>query len=119
MQSMPNLFIASALVILAGCASRPPAETGKHLVYRDASGKPTMQIDYPSAEFCQKVEAVARRDSRCEAKSAENQLHARATLRYNPGDMIVEGHYPDLASCQKANSAMARGVELARPCTAK
>jgi len=116
---MSSLFITSVLVLLAACASRPASEAGKHLVYRDASGKPTMQIDYPSAEFCQRVATAARRDSRCEAKSAENQLHARATLRYNPGDMLVEGHYPDLASCQKANSAMARGVELARPCTAK
>ena len=118
MQPMSSLFVASALV-LAGCASRPATEAGKHLIYRDASGKPTMQIDYPSVEFCRRVEAVARRDSRCEAKSAETQLQARATLRYNPGDMLVEGHYPDLASCQKANSTMARGVELVKPCTAK
>lgn len=117
MRWMCSLLIVSALV-LAGCASRPPGE-GKHLVYRDASGKPTMQFDYPSAEFCRRVEAVARRDSRCEAKSAENELQARATLRYNPGDMVVEGHYPDVATCQKANSTMARGVELAKPCTAK
>ena len=118
MQPMSSLFVVSALV-LAGCAGRPTGEAGKHLVYRDASGKPTMQIDYPSVDFCRQVEAVARRDSRCEAKSADKQLQARATLRYNPGDMIVEGHYPDVASCQKANATMARGVELAKPCTAK
>jgi hypothetical protein len=118
MQSMSSLFIVSALV-LAGCASRPPGEAGTHLVYRDASGKPTMQIDYPSVDFCRRVEAIARRDSRCEAKSASSELQASATLRYNPGDMLVEGHYPDVAACQRANANMARGVELAKPCTAK
>lgn len=118
MQSTYRLFIVSAIV-LAGCASRPAAETGRHLVYRDAAGKPTMQFDYPSPEFCRRVESVARRDSRCESKSAERELQASAMLRYNPGDMLVRGHYADLASCEKANSAMARGVELARPCAAK
>jgi hypothetical protein len=118
MQPMTAMLIVSTL-LLGACASQPTAEEGKHLVYRDASGKPTMQIDYPSTEFCRRVKAIARRDSRCEAISADSQLHARATLRYNPGDMLVEGHYPDVASCEKANSTMARGVELAKPCTAK
>lgn len=118
MQSTYSLFIVSAIV-LAGCASRPPAETGRHLVYRDGTGRPTMQFDYPSPEFCRRVESVARRDSRCESKSAEGELQASAMLRYNPGDMLVQGHYADLASCEKANAAMARGVELARPCAAK
>lgn len=47
MQSSSTLLLLSMLV-LGGCASQPAATAGKHLVYRDASGTPTMQIDYPS-----------------------------------------------------------------------
>ena len=103
----------------AGCASPTPRLRGSHLVYRDASGAPTMQIDYPSVEFCRKVEAIAGRSARCEADSAAAKLSAHAMLRYNPPGMLVEGHYPDVARCLKANSTMAQGVELADPCTAK
>jgi hypothetical protein len=88
-------------------------------VYRNAAGAPTMQIDYPSEDFCRKVEAIARRDARCEAKSAESRLQAKATLRYDPPGMLVVGHYPDLARCQAATFRTARGVELVSPCTAK
>jgi hypothetical protein len=113
-----RLVILSALV-LAGCASRAPATAGKHLVYRDPSGMPTMQIDYPSGDFCRKVEAIASRNARCQAQSADNQLQARATLRYNPPDMLIEAHYADVARCEKANSRMAQGVELVNPCSSK
>jgi hypothetical protein len=116
------LRIASLLVvatlILAGCASRSPA-SGKHLVYRDASGTPTMQIDYPSDQFCRRVESIAARNARCQTQSADKQLQARATLRYNPPDILVEAHYANLARCEKANSTMAQGVELVKSCAAK
>jgi hypothetical protein len=117
------LRIASLLVVAtlisAGCASRSPAASGKHLVYRDASGTPTMQIDYPSDQFCRRVESIAARNARCQTQSADKQLQARATLRYNPPDMLVEAHYANLARCEKANSTMAQGVELVKSCAAK
>lgn len=118
MQPSSSLLLLSMLV-LGGCASQPAATAGKHLVYRDASGTPTMQIDYPSEDVCRKVEAIASRNARCQAKSAESQLLARATLRYNPPGMLVEGHYPDVARCQAATAKTAQGVELVNPCTAK
>lgn len=120
MPSITSLIVLSALV-LTGCASasRAPAGAGKYLVYRDAAGAPTMQVDYPTDEFCRKVEAIARRDSRCEAGSAGSRLHATATLRYDPPGMLVEAHYPDVERCQTANSRMAPGVELVKPCSAK
>jgi hypothetical protein len=117
MPSLFSLFVLSILV-LAGCAAQPNA-AGRHLVYRDASGTPTMQFDYPSAEFCQKVEAIASRGAHCQAHSADDQLQARATLRYDPPGMLVEGHYPDVGRCQSANSKMAPGVEIVNPCSAK
>jgi hypothetical protein len=119
MRPMFSVLIAS-VVIAAGCASRTPTgESGKYLVYREASGTPTMQIDYPSEDFCRQVESIARRDAHCEPKSADTLLNAHATLRYNPPGMEVEGHYPDLVRCQKANARMAAGVELVKPCAAK
>jgi hypothetical protein len=105
--------------VIAGCANRPSGTGGKHLVYRDSSGMPTMQFDYPSDDFCRKVEAIAARNARCQANSADDLLQARATLRYNPPDVLIEAHYPDVARCEKANSTMAQGVELANRCRAK
>jgi hypothetical protein len=125
MQSAFGLVFLSLLVFLGGCASQTgtaaarSAAPGKHLVYRDAAGTPTMQFDYPSEDFCRKVEAIARRDGRCEAKSAESELQAKATLRYDPPGMLVEGHYPDLARCRSATSSPAPGVELFSPCATK
>jgi hypothetical protein len=78
-----------------------------------------MQIDYPSEAFCRRVEAIASRNARCEAQSEEDRLQASAMLFYNPGGMTVQGHYQDVARCERANSTMARGVELARPCATK
>lgn len=118
MQSTNSLIVISALA-LAGCASQPPPVAGKHLVYRDAAGAPTLQIDYPTEEFCRQVEAVASRNARCQPQSVGSQLKAQAKLRYNPPGMVVDGHYPDVEQCQRANSVMARGVELLNPCTAK
>jgi hypothetical protein len=117
---MPSLssLLALSILLLAGCAAQPSA-AGRHLVYRDASGTPTMQIDYPSAEFCRKVEAIASRNARCQTHSEDKQLHVRATLRYDPPGMLVEGHYPDVSRCRSANSTMAPGVEIVNACSAK
>ena len=113
---------AAAMVgalLSAGCANRPADAGGNHLVYRDASGTPTMQIDYPSADFCRKVQAIASRSAHCESQSMAAQLGARATLMYNPPGLEVQAHYPDVARCRSANATMAEGVQLATPCAAK
>ena len=117
----PCRFGAAFLLALlsAGCANAPSGAGGSHLVYRDAGGSPTMQIDYPSAEFCRKVQAIASRTARCESQSAAGDLSARATLLYNPPGLEVEAHYPDVARCRTANSTMAQGVQLAVPCAPK
>ncbi len=112
-------FIVLAIAAMAGCASRTPATTGKHLVYRDAGGAPTLQIDYPSDATCRKVEAIASRNAHCEPRPADSGLQARATLRYDPPGMLVQGHYPDVERCRSATSAMAKGVEVVHPCTEK
>ena len=117
MPSKPAFTVLWALITLAGCASQAPSTSGRYLVYRDAGGAPSMQIDYPTEAFCRKVEAIASRNARCQAQSAQAQLHARASLRYSPPGMLVEGHYADLASCQTANSRTAPGVELVTPCS--
>ena len=78
-----------------------------------------MQIDYPTESFCRRVEAVASNNARCQPDSTDAQLQARATLRYDPPGMVVEGHYADLVRCYMANSRMAAGVELLKPCTEK
>ena len=114
-----RVLTLASIALLAGCVSMQPGGVGKHLVYRDASGAPTLQIDYPSESFCRRVEAVASGNVRCEPKSVDAQLHAQATLHYNPPDMDVLGHYADLASCQRANSRMAQGVKLLKACAVK
>jgi hypothetical protein len=116
---MNRILLAMPFVLIAGCVSMQTGGGGKHLVYRDAKGAPTLQIDYPTESFCRRVEAIASGNVRCEKTSAEDQLHARATLHYNPPSMDVLGHYPDVAACEKANSRMAQGVQLAKPCSAK
>jgi hypothetical protein len=116
---LSGAVIALCALWLAGCANRLPTTAGDHLVYRDASGSPTMQIDYPSADFCRKVAAIASRNARCESQSVASNLGARATLMYNPPGLEVEAHYQDVARCRSANSTMAEGVQLATPCAAK
>ena len=113
-----SILIAAAAVALAGCAAQQRPATGPHLVYRNAQGTPTMQVDYPSADMCAKVEAISGGDAKCQVTSEARQLHAHATLRYSPGDFSVEAHYADLASCQRVNSRMAAGVRLEKPCSA-
>jgi hypothetical protein len=113
-----RVLLIAAAALAAGCATKPES-SGNHLVYRGANGAPVMQFDYPNADFCQKTEAVARGDVRCQKDSVGAQFTARATLRYEPPGMDVVGHYADLDACRKANSSMAQGVRLSSPCAAK
>ena len=120
MHSIASLSVLAAVAILAGCASSPQATgpSGKHLVYRDSSGAATRQFDYPDDAFCRRVEAMAGRSARCQADPASG-LGARATLRYNPPGVIVEGHYADMSRCKTDTGALPAGVQLINPCTAK
>jgi hypothetical protein len=111
----------AAAVLLAACASQPSTPAGppgKHLVYRDSSGAVIRQFDYPSDDFCRRVEAAAGRGARCQAESASG-LGAKATLRYNPPGVLVEGHYADMARCRTDTGTLSPGVQLINPCTAK
>ena len=119
MQTMTRLTLLSAIAILAGCASQPPAgPPGKHLVYRDSSGAATRQFDYPDDAFCQKVQALAGRSARCQAETATG-LAAKATLRYNPPGVLVQGHYSDLNRCRSDTGALPPGVQLVAACSPK
>lgn len=131
MLPMSRLLLLSAVVIAAGCASQAPMQTsatqpaqpsmtaGKHLVYRDANGMLVRQFDYPNEDFCRRVEAIAGRGARCQADSMGAQLQAKATMRYNPPGVMVEGHYADLARCQSDTRVMSAGVELVTACAPK
>src|SRR5690349_1609517 len=99
MQLPTRLSIVAAIAVLAGCASTPPGQPGKHLVYRDGSGNVVRQFDYPDDAFCRRVENLAGRSARCQPESATG-MGARATLRYNPPGVLVQGHYADMARCR-------------------
>jgi hypothetical protein len=119
MPSTTRLFLlAAAAAVLAGCASQPPSQPGKHLVYRDASGAVIRQFDYPDDAFCRRVESAAGRSARCQAAPADG-LGAHATLRYNPPGVLVQGHYADMARCRADTGTMSAGVELVQGCAAK
>jgi hypothetical protein len=113
-----------AAVLLAGCASQDAlykgvaAGTGKHLVYRDTAGKVIRQFDYPDDSICHRVETLAGRTARCQTAPASG-FQARATLRYNPPGMLVEGHYADMARCRADTGTLSAGVELIGSCTAQ
>lgn len=114
------ILLAPALALaLAGCSALRQAASGPHLVYRDANGAPTMQVDYPTKEMCLRIEAVAAHNAKCQARSEAERLQARATLWYNPPDLEVQAYYADLAACRKANSRMAQGVHLRHACAAR
>jgi hypothetical protein len=113
------LVLACAAAALGGCSLVQRIEPGPHLVYRDASGAPTMQIDYPGTDMCKRVEEVAAKNAKCQAHSEADKLHAQATLWYNPPNIDIAAYYADVAGCEKANSRMARGVHLKKACTAK
>ena len=119
MPLMKRLSFLASVAVLAGCASSPPAgPPGKHLVYVDSSGAATRQFDYPDTAFCQRVEAIAGRGARCQAAEAPG-LAAKATLRYNPPGVMVQGHYQTMQRCQADTGALPPGVQLINPCTAK
>lgn len=114
-------ILAAVAVLAAGCATQntaPVGPSGRHLVYRDASGTAIRQFDYPDDAFCRRVQALAGRAARCQAEPATG-LQATATLRYNPPGVLVEGHYADMNRCRADNSTMSTGVQLVNPCTAK
>ena len=119
MHLITRLSVAAAVVVLAGCASQTTTSTavgaGKHLVYRDTAGNAIRQFDYPDDAFCRRVEALAGRAARCQMTPAAG-MQARATLRYNPPGVLVEGHYADMARCQADTGTMSAGVELINPC---
>ena len=107
-----------ATVVLAGCASQSTStSTGKHLVYRDTAGNVIRQFDYPDDAFCRRVEAMAGRGARCQDAPAAG-FQARATLRYNPPGVLVQGHYADIARCRADTSTMSPGVQLINECSA-
>lgn len=118
-----NLFLLAATAALAaGCATQNTAPAdgagGRHLVYRDGSGNVIRQFDYPDEAFCRRVEAMAGRAARCQATPAAG-MQARATLRYNPPGVLVEGHYATMERCRTDNGTMSAGVQLINPCTPK
>lgn len=109
-----------AAVALAGCAtqgSAPDAPGGKYLVYRDGAGNFIRQFDYPDDAMCRRVQAMAGRGARCQAESTTG-MGARATLRYNPPGVLVQGHYADMARCRTDTATMSPGVQLITACSA-
>lgn len=118
MHKTTSLAVLAAAAILAGCASTPSGPPGKHLVYRDSNGNATRQFDYPDDAFCRRVEAMAGRSARCQAETASG-LGAKATLRYNPPGVLVEGHYADMNRCKTDTGALPPGVQLINACAPK
>ena len=116
-----SLSILTA-AMLAACATQPPEPPGRHLVVRDQAGKLLMQFDYPNDEMCART-AMAMRGSDmkagCAQASSADALRGRATLRYNPPGVMVEGHYQDLAACRTMTRQLAGGVEMMQACSAK
>lgn len=118
MHTMSRLFVLSA-VVLAGCATQQTGPGGKYLVYRENSGTVLRQFEYPSDDFCRRVEAVAGRAARCQAESVAATMQAQATLRYNPPGVLVHAFYPDLNRCQSETGQLGPGVELINACSGK
>ena len=116
---MHNRILAALLVTAATAVTGCATQKNTHLVYRDATGAPSMQVDYPNAGFCTQVEAVAAGNVKCEGVSAASNLAATATLYYDPPGLDVVAHYPNLQTCEKANSRMAMGVKLMKRCATK
>jgi hypothetical protein len=113
-----TVFCLAAAAIVAGCASQPSAPAGTHLVYKDASGKIVRVFDYPSADFCARVERVSA-GAKCQPDPASTDMGAQATLRYNPPGQTVQAFYADLARCQTETRQLGAGVEVVTACTAK
>jgi hypothetical protein len=121
MQLIVRLSIVAAMAVLAaGCASTATttASAGKHLVYRDGSGNVIRVFSYPDDALCRRVESMAGRGAQCQREPAPG-MQARATLRYNPPGVLVEGHYADMARCMTDTATMSPGVQLINPCQAQ
>ena len=111
-------MLAMVAVVAAGCATQdkaPDGPGGRPLVYRDGSGTAIRQFVYPDDAFCRRVEALAGRAARCQAEPVAG-MQAKATLRYNPPGVLVEGHYMNMDRCRTDNSVMSAGVQLVSPC---
>ncbi|MRD49642.1 hypothetical protein GHT07_20410 [Caenimonas koreensis DSM 17982] len=111
--------LSIAIAIAAGVALVGCSTPNTYLVYRDAKGAPDMQVDYPNSGFCKQVEAVAAGNVKCEGRSVASELGATATLYYDPPGLNVTAHYPNMSSCERANSRMAMGVKLLKRCAPK
>lgn len=119
MQLKSRLFFLSvSAVVLAGCATQPSGPAGKYLVYRDGGGNIVRQFDYPSDDFCRRVESVAS-GARCQPETAAANMSAQATLRYNPPGVLVHAHYPDMNRCRSETGQLGAGVELINACSGK
>ncbi|MGE4243036.1 hypothetical protein [Ramlibacter sp.] len=114
-----SLFVLATAAALAGCATQPEGPGGKHLVYRDAGGAIVRQFDYPSDDFCRRVERMAGRTARCQGDSVSAQMGATATLRYNPPGVLVNAHYQNMARCQTETHQLGAGVQLVNACTTR
>ncbi|MBC5764383.1 hypothetical protein [Ramlibacter albus] len=108
----------AAAAILAGCATQPSGPAGKYLVYKDTGGQIVRVFDYPSADFCARVEKMAA-GAKCQPDPASTGMGAQATLRYNPPGQVVQAYYADLARCQTETRQLGAGVEVVTACTAK
>lgn len=123
MQLIRNTFAIIAVGILAGCATtQTPEAPGRYLSVRDLSGKLLMQFDYPTDDLCARTSRAMRGTiyrAGCSGSSAAESLQARATLRYNPPGVLVEGHYVDLAACRAQTLQPSAGVDVLQACSAK
>ena len=123
MQLIKTTFAILAAGILAGCATtQTPEAPGRFMAVRDLSGKLLMQFDYPTDDLCARTSRAMRGtiyQAGCSGASAANSLQARATLRYNPPGVQVEGHYVDLAACRTQISQPSAGVDVMQTCSTK
>ena len=123
MQLLRTTFAIISAGILAGCATTQIQESpGRHMAVRDLSGKLLMQFDYPTDDMCARTSRAMRGtiyQAGCSGVSAAESLQARATLRYNPPGVLVEGHYVDLAACRAQTAQPSAGVDVLQACAAK
>src|ERR1700712_4858791 len=94
-----NTLAILAAATLAACATQPE-QPGRYLAVRDQSGKLLMQFDYPNDELCARTSRAMRGSTYkagCSETASAEPLAGHATLRYNPPDVLVKGHYLDQA----------------------
>jgi hypothetical protein len=112
-----RLTLLAVAATLAACANTPTGPGGKYLVYRDSSGTPTRQFDYPTDDFCKRVAGIAGRGVSCQADSLASQMPAHAALRYNPPGVLVQGHYHTMERCRDDTAKPGPGVEIVAACS--